>query len=221
MRRDHDHSATRAGHQNKLIWGLLLALLALVALGPQALADDDPIPDPDAEHVPIRNPAVLAPAEAEALYRSLLTPLVEGYLKSGLYDIDYRPWLRFNTHPYASEQHGARLVNVYANEAGADMLTATADKPMPVGAKIAKDSISVVESGGTSRGPLFLMEKMPAGFAPEFGDWRYTMIMPNGKLFGTTRGEGGAAVKFCAECHAQAEETDFLFSLPEDALAGN
>ena len=115
-------------------------------------------------------------------------------------------------------QHGARFVNVYINDKAGDFFTASAAQPMAVGSVVIKDSISAVESGDISRGPLFIMEKMPAGFAPEFSDWRYTMIMPNGKLFGMTSGAGNRAVKFCAECHLQVAERDHLFELPEKYL---
>jgi len=107
-------------------------------------------------------------------------------------------------------------VNVYLNDKSGDFFTASADQPMPVGSIVVKDSISAVESGGISRGPLFTMEKMPPGFAPKFGDWRYAMIMPNGKLFGMTGGDGNRAVEFCGECHLQVAERDYLFELPEE-----
>lgn len=66
-------------------------------------------------------------------------------------------------------------------------------------------------------GPLFIMEKMQAGFNAESGDWRYTMIMPDGSVFGTTKGRGAAKMKFCAECHASVGEAqDHLFFLPAE-----
>ena len=46
-----------------------------------------------------------------------------------------------------------------------------------------------------SRAPLFLMEKMPAGFSYVTGDWRYIMIMPDGSLFGETRGDGAVTLE--------------------------
>ena len=200
--------------------GLAGALVGVAFLAQASVAADGPDFDPDEGHIRVQNPADLDPADAEKLYQRLLDPMVQGYLKSGLYDIDYRDWHRFNSQPYLSDQHGARLVNVYANDAGREMLDASTANPMPVGAKIAKDSVSVVKSGGTARGPLFLMEKMSPGFAPEFGNWRYTMVMPNGKIFGATRGGGSSVVKFCAECHALAADNDYLFPLPHDVLIG-
>ena len=58
---------------------------------------------------------------------------------------------------------------------------------------------------------------MPPGFSPRFRDWRYTMIMPDGSLFGTTGGEGSERVEFCGECHiAAGDQQDHLFFVPEE-----
>jgi hypothetical protein len=60
------------------------------------------------------------------------------------------------------------------------------------------------------------MEKMPLGFNPENRNWRYTMIMPDGSLFGTTKGERSAQVDYCAECHIAAGDAhDHLFFVPD------
>jgi hypothetical protein len=59
------------------------------------------------------------------------------------------------------------------------------------------------------------MEKMQAGFSPATGDWRYTMIMPNGAVFGATKGKDAAKVQFCADCHG-GSENDSMFFLPEE-----
>jgi hypothetical protein len=171
---------------------------------------------PEGGHIRVLDPAALSPDEAEKIYQALKPRMISGYMRSGLPDLDYDGWQRFNKWPYLSAQHGSRFVNVVGNALAADLLRASRTNPLPVGAKVLKDSISVVQSGGVSRGPLFIMEKMAAGFDPENGDWRYTMIMPNGKLFGTTKGEGGAAIGFCAECHASAADRDYLFTAPED-----
>ena len=88
---------------------------------------------------------------------------------------------------------------------------------MPVGSVLAKDSFEVTERGDVVTGPLALMEKMPAGFNPEGRDWRYTTIMPDGSLFGTTNGENTGRVEFCVECHiAAGDEQDHLFFIPSE-----
>jgi hypothetical protein len=184
-------------------------------------AAEDPAPElwPEGGHIRVLNPGDISGEEAEKIYLAIVDRMIAGYERSGVHGLNYREWRRFNTHPYVSDQHGARLVNVYGNDLADRLLTATKEEPIAPGAKVIKDSISVADTGGVARGPLFMMEKMQAGFDPENGDWRYTMIMPNGKLFGSTGGQGSASVKFCAECHLQAESRDFLFELPEEFLA--
>lgn len=196
----------------------VLALLCMLFAVPVSAEEPTPELWPEGGHIRVLNAAEIDQNEAERIYLAIIGRMIEGYEKSGIHGLDYREWQRFNTHPYVSDQHGARLVNVYGNDLADRLLTATREEPIAVGAKVIKDSISVAESGGVARGPLFMMEKMPPGFDPENGDWRYTMIMPNGKLFGTTGGQGNASVTFCAECHMQAEARDFLFELPEEFL---
>ena len=185
---------------------LMLVAIFLVFWPPYISANDDVLERwPEGRHIRVLDPRNLGPGEAEKMYDALLDRMVTGYLKSGLAEMDYRGWERLNTAPYISDQHGARFVNVYMNALSGDFFAASEDAPMPVGTIVVKDSISAVESGGVSRGPLFTMEKMPAGFAPEFGDWRYSMIMPNGKLFGMTGGDVSRSQRSAARnvmvCH--------------------
>lgn len=89
---------------------------------------------------------------------------------------------------------------------------------MPEGAVAAKDSFSVAANGQAQLGPLFLMEKMPDGWHEASDNWRYTLIMPNGQIVGTTKGEGSGNVEFCIQCHkaGAAQGADSLLFLPED-----
>ncbi len=92
---------------------------------------------------------------------------------------------------------------------------------MPAGSLLAKNSFSVKGNGRASLGPLFLMEKMGKGFNAGSDDWRYTMIMPNGSVYGTTKGKGSDKVQFCVDCHsAVAETTDYMMFLPEEYRKG-
>ena len=71
-------------------------------------------------------------------------------------------------------------------------------------------------AGDVFAGPLFIMEKMSQGFNAASRDWRYTMIMPDGSVFGVTNGQDSHKVQFCITCHARAgDENDHLFFLPE------
>ncbi|MEM7041183.1 MAG: cytochrome P460 family protein [Pseudomonadota bacterium] len=134
----------------------------------------------------------------------------------------YLGWWRYSTGPYPSGTHGGRYVMNWGNRAGADYINYEEAGVLPVGSAIAKDSFSVGANGKVTLGPLFLMEKMEPGFNEASGDWKYTMIMPDGSTFGATGGAGDASVEFCNECHAAvAEDQDYLFFLPEEYRASN
>jgi hypothetical protein len=142
-----------------------------------------------------------------------------GYAKAGVKDVQgYSGWTNVASSPYQSATHGNRYVNNFADKYAAYRYKLYEKAgPIPVGSVIAKDSFLVKANGKLSPGPLFIMKKMPAGFSKDTGNWQYSMIMPNGKLVGTTNGKGAATMKFCAECHASvAENQDSLFFLPAE-----
>jgi hypothetical protein len=141
------------------------------------------------------------------------------YDKAGLGSVSgYQNWLNVSKTPYISETHGGRYVNNYADGHGDYRYAKYEDAGvMPLGSVVAKDSFVINSDGSAKAGPLFVMEKMAAGFNKESGDWRYSMIMPDGKLYGSTKGKNSAAMMMCNECHsAVAEEQDYLWFLPEE-----
>ncbi len=160
----------------------------------------------------------LTDAEAATVY-----DCVKGYQQAA-YSVADNPaasqflsWTSYSLIPYLSATHGGRYVMNYANAAAKDYGKFEAVGKLPPGAKIAKNSFVVAPNGKVALGPLFLMEKMDAGFNPESGDWRYTMIMPDGSTFGATKGKNSAGVAFCNECHSVvAAEQDYLYFLPEE-----
>ena len=85
----------------------------------------------------------------------------------------------------------------------------------PEGSVIAKDSFSITETVGILLGSLFVMEKMPRGFNYVSGDWKYSVIKPDGRLFGETNGKGSGRVEYCITCHLAREAFDHLFFVPE------
>lgn len=50
-----------------------------------------------------------------------------------------------------------------------------------------KDSFMAKPDGKLAVGPGFIMEKMNAGFSKATMNWKYIMIMPNGRVFGCYR----------------------------------
>ncbi len=162
--------------------------------------------------------AKITNAEAKAVYNCLQPELKKAYSKAGLAQVKgYTGWVKINQVPYQSATHGARYVNNYADKRGAQhYMRFEKAGTFHVGSVLAKDSFVVKPNGKVSMGPLFVMEKMGKGFNKEFGDWRYTMILPNGKVAGTTKGKG-MNMKFCAECHAGvAPDQDHVLLVPDE-----
>lgn len=154
----------------------------------------------------------------EAAYNASKSAMGTAYATSGNATAsEYLGWTRFNTAPYGSATHGGRMVNNYSNDIGAGEYGKFEDiGTMPVGSIIAKDSLVFDKNEMPSAGPLFLMEKMPAGFMSDYGDWKYTMIMPNGSVWGETLGKNSGGMQFCIDCHFAAEDYDYLFFLPSE-----
>jgi hypothetical protein len=152
-----------------------------------------------------------------AAYKCILEEMRAAYAKSGnATAVSYTNWPRFSSQSYNSATHGGRYVQNYTNGKAKAYGKYENVGTMPAGATIAKDSFTVAADGRVGVGPLFLMEKMPAGFSPEGNDWKYTMIMPSGAVFGETGGKNAAGMTFCMECHATAAETDHLMFMPEE-----
>lgn len=167
-------------------------------------------------HFEVPNPARIDANRAEAIYQGIRGRLATDYAQSRQPQVaDYQKWLRASARPYPSQTHGARYVNNYANRAGEAYGSYERAGTLPAGAVIAKDSFSVPREGRVFPGPLFVMEKMPAGFHAPSADWRYAMIMPDGSLFGETNGAGSENVAFCIACHATRGDQDHLFFVPE------
>ncbi len=168
--------------------------------------------DAPRRHFRLREPADLAPGEAQQIYEIALKALAAGYARSGEPSAAaYSGWRRYNSVPYLSSTHGNHYINNYANEKARGY---GGGGRLAVGSVIAKDSFSVTETGGILLGPLFLMEKMPRGFSYVSGDWKYSLIQPDGTLFGETNGRGSQRVQYCISCHLAVEAQDHLYFVP-------
>lgn len=181
--------------------------------GPVKPAED---PSGPRRHFRLKDPAHVSGDEAERIYVELKEDMAKRYRLSRLPGTaNYQRWKRYNRVPYPSATHGHRILNNYANETARAYGRLEQAGSLPVGSIIAKDSITVTNDGLATPGALYLMEKMPEGFNYVSGNWRYTMIMPDGSIFGTTKGEGAERVKFCISCHLAAARQDHLFFVPK------
>jgi hypothetical protein len=203
---------------------LAAALIVAVIFGLEAFSrieaqqSDEPAIDfaHPTRHFRVPNPARLSDADALSIYDRIRDEMVSAYrLSRDPVATQFYKWRRYNRVPYLSATHGDRYINNHANAKAKTYGRGDAG-PMPAGAVLAKDSFTVTRQGDVFTGPLFIMEKMAPGFSAATRDWRYTMIMPDGSLFGTTNGEGSDKVEFCASCHATAgDAADHLFFVPE------
>ena len=208
--------------------GLAAAVFIVVApigggggFGAAWAQDSEPEESTPTRHFRVDRPADLSHAAALTVYLRILDEMVSGYRLSGLPGAaDYRTWRRYNKTPYRSATHGERYVNNYGNMAGKPYGRFEEAGTMRVGTVLAKDSFAVTNRGDFFPGPLFLMEKMAPGFNAETRDWRDSMIMPDGSLFGVTGSEGSKRVEFCVTCHkAAGDDNDHLFFVPKEHRA--
>jgi hypothetical protein len=199
-----------------LITAAMFGLEALLNTGAQESAEPAVDFAHPTRHFRVPNPARLSDADALSIYERIRDDMAAAYrLSQDPVATRFPKWRRYNRVPYLSTTHGDRYINNYAN-AKAKAYGREGAGPMPQGAVLAKDSFTVTRQGDVFTGPLFLMEKMPSGLSSETRDWRYTMIMPDGSVFGTTDGEGSERVAFCATCHATSgDAADHLFFVPE------
>jgi hypothetical protein len=199
-----------------VIAAAMFGLAALLNTGAQGSAEPAVDFAHPTRHFRVPNPARLSDADALSIYERIRDDMAAAYrLSRESVTTRFPKWRRYNRVPYLSATHGDRYINQYAN-AKAEAYGREGAGPMPEGAVLAKDAFTVTRRGDVFTGPLFIMEKMPSGFSGETRDWRYTMIMPDGSVFGTTKGEGSERVGFCATCHATAgDAADHLFFVPE------
>lgn len=167
---------------------------------------------------------VLNDAEAIYAFDCLQAPLDLAYAMAGP---PYRLWQRVSDPAYTSSHVDARaIVRIYADATALPAYGRFEDGgKVPPGGRIAKESL-VIDQARTARiGPLFLMEKLPAGSSPATGDWRYAAWLPNGRLVGDSHppaGPGAASgpprganmVAACHDCHGRARRQDSLLYPP-------
>jgi Cytochrome P460 len=120
---------------------------------------------------------------------------------------DYLSYVRVTRKPFLSLVHANRWVHVYVNKIGSDAYVK--GTPIPVGTIIVKASW-LDDRGRPSNieGPVYIMEKRPAGYAPKHGDWYYAIRWAHppstaGQAYGGPiywRGKS-PKVAFCYKCH--------------------
>lgn len=146
-------------------------------------------------------------ADIDRLYNCVNDSLAEGYGSQG-HEIGsvYRNWQVTATGPYAPGPHGDRFLLTYANDVAYEPYVQYNNQEgfvMPVGSVLAKESYKLSKKGAPRRGPLFIMTKVAAGEADEFGNWVYSAVQPKGKVMKIKQ-------SFCHDCHVAFSDQDSL-----------
>ncbi len=157
----------------------------------------------------VRNGRALPPTVAGSAYNCLRDKMK--YAKSGHPLAEqFQSWSRLDSAPFLSKVHGNRYVAVYANDRALTTLSADAAAPIHSGVALATPTFSLTEDGTLEPGPLFILEKMQKGFSTTSGNWRYTLIGPEGDIIGVTKGQHGEDITFCADCSRKSADAVYL-----------
>ncbi len=165
--------------------------------------------------------AVPTDEELRAAFTCIHAALTPAFGASGHVLVrNFAGWTRVTSTPFASAALGGRHGVVFANARalGTESSDEHFDRGFPVGATLAVATFGVAEDGGVEGGPLILVEKMEPGFFALQGNWRYTIVEPDGQVAAVTRGVNDADVPVCADCtHSQADL--FYASLLNNGMA--
>lgn len=134
---------------------------------------------------------------------------------------DHASYTKVNKSSFLSPTHGKRFVDIYVNDVGLAAYQSGGD--FPVGSVIVKTSWESKDGQPTDvAGPIFVMEKRAAGFAPDRDDWWYGLHWEDVPETWRAR-MGGASqvywrspsqkVDYCAGCH---EVYDHHMGLPPE-----
>jgi hypothetical protein len=114
---------------------------------------------------------------------------------------------KVNKARFASRGHapGRWDVDVWANEAAQEAL-ATRAREVPAGAVVIQEHYERGGDGAPTPAAIMMMEKMPAGYSKEHGDWRWAAYGSRGQLVRQ------GVLESCAGCHDDAP-MDGLFPI--------
>lgn len=123
---------------------------------------------------------------------------------------NYASWTKLSSQPFLSKTHGGRFVEVYVNDVGLEAFKSD-DGAFPVGSIVVKTSWETRDGKPTTTaGPVFIMEKKPAGFDPDNEDWWFGLHWESVPPEWQKRMGGATQVywrspspkaKYCGDCH--------------------
>jgi hypothetical protein len=87
---------------------------------------------------------------------------------------DWASYTKVNREAFESPTHGKRFVDIWVNKVG--LQAYVSETAFPVGTVIVKTSVEAAGGKPTGvAGPVFVMQKREAGYAPDHDDWWYAL----------------------------------------------
>lgn len=168
---------------------------------------------PNPLEVASTNQSRLTPEEAAAAYNCVSTE-IETAMRESPHAVArlFSTWRKIEGVPFYEDQLGGRYVAVYANdrvETDTD-IGAFVDRQIAIGGILATPSVVIDDMGIVSPGPMILAEKMPRGFTPAFGNYRYTIIDAAGQVVAATNGANKEMIALCDRCTDQGADRLFF-----------
>lgn len=163
-------------------------------------------------------PHEIGPTEAQRLYDCIEPEIVAAF--AGVEGIPgvpgYRDWPLVSTAPFRSITHGRMFIDHIVSPEAADRYRRwekMRGSALPPGTILVKESFMVADDGRVAVGPLFLMEKAPAGEQEETLGWIYTELFPDGR-YERTGMPDSTRMKWCHDCHGAVAHQDGVFFPP-------
>jgi hypothetical protein len=120
---------------------------------------------------------------------------------------DWKSFTNVSPGPWISKTHGKRFVEIYVNDVALEAYKSR-ETALPVGSIVVKPSWENEDGKPGADGPLFVMEKMAAGFAPDSDDWLYVFQWQNppekwAAKIGTNVDwrSPSEKIEYCSDCH--------------------
>jgi hypothetical protein len=158
--------------------------------------------------------------QLEAAYDCFEERLLAGYAQSKhIIAKTFGNWERASDYPFIYDQVGDQYLVVYGNDrAVGEEKTVWMDRNMPIGATVVAAGFKIDDQGVLSPAPAMIYEKMINGYTIARGNWRQTMIAPDGDIIGVTNGPGADNLTVCQDCAAGSADRLYLAMLNDGVM---
>jgi hypothetical protein len=158
--------------------------------------------------------------QLEAAYNCFEERLLAGYAQSKhIIAKTFGNWERASDYPFIYDQVGDQYLVVYGNDrAVGEEKTVWMDRDMPIGAMVVAAGFTIDDQGVLSAAPAMIYEKMVNGYTIARGNWRQTMIAPDGDIIGVTNGPGADNLTICQDCAGRSADRLYLAMLNDGVM---